>query len=64
MKCGIVYDPIFKKHRTGTGHPENPERASFIFQSLKERNILSATEQIPVKKCKSVFSFIAYTKNK
>lgn len=52
MKCGIVYDPIFKKHRTGTGHPENPERASFIFQSLKERNILSATEQIPVKKCK------------
>ena len=52
MKCGIVYDPIFKKHRTGSGHPENPERASFIYQSLKERNILSATEQIPVKKCK------------
>ncbi len=33
-RIGIVWDPIFLKHETGTRHPENPERLLSIKASL------------------------------
>ena len=63
MKCGIVYDSIFEKHITGSGHPESPQRASSIFQSLKEKSLLSNTVKIPVEKCKLEDLYLVHDRN-
>ena len=51
VDCGIVYDPIMEKHHTGAGHPERNNRASIIFQELKEKELLRFTKDIPIKQC-------------
>ena len=51
INCGIVYDPIFEKHQTGLGHPERTNRASFIFQKLKDHQLLQFTKSVPVHQC-------------
>jgi acetoin utilization deacetylase AcuC-like enzyme len=51
MKCGIVYDAIFKEHQTGLGHPEQKNRASFIYENLKDKELLQQTVSIPVREC-------------
>ena len=51
VNCGIVYDPFMEKHHTGTGHPERNNRASIIFQKLKEKELLRFTKDIPIKQC-------------
>ena len=51
VNCGIVYDPIMEKHHTGAGHPERNNRASIIFQKLKEKELLRFTKDIPIKQC-------------
>ena len=51
IKCGIVYDPVFEKHQTGLGHPEQKNRASFIFQKLQDQKLLQFTKNIPVQQC-------------
>ncbi len=33
-KVGYIYDPIYMKHDTGTGHPERPERVQVINKSI------------------------------
>ena len=44
------YDSIFEKHQTGLGHPEQKNRASFIFEKIKA-NLLQQTESIPIREC-------------
>ena len=34
-KTGFVYDPLYLEHRTGTGHPEAPERLAAIVGRLE-----------------------------
>ena len=51
MKCGIVYDSIFEEHQTGLGHPEQNDRASFVYQKIKEKELLRQTESIPLREC-------------
>jgi len=38
-KTGLVSDPIYKKHKTGPGHPESPKRLDAIAQALAARDI-------------------------
>ena len=51
IKCGIVYDPVFEEHQTGLGHPEQKNRASFIFQKIRDQKLLQYTKNIPVQQC-------------
>jgi acetoin utilization deacetylase AcuC-like enzyme len=46
-KTGLVSDPVYRKHKTGSGHPESPERLDAIAEALKAKDIaphLSAVE--------------------
>jgi len=33
-RTGLVYSPVYKKHLTGAGHPERPERCDAIMDAL------------------------------
>ena len=35
MKTALIHHPIFRKHDTGFGHPENPERYAVVVDALK-----------------------------
>ncbi len=35
MKTALVHHPIYQKHQTGEGHPENPQRYEAVMKSLK-----------------------------
>ena len=38
---GFVYDPIYLEHKTGSGHPERPERLTAIVGHLKKQGLLA-----------------------
>jgi len=38
---GFVYGDIYLRHKTGPGHPENPERLRAIVKRLKEKGLLT-----------------------
>src|SRR5690349_6665390 len=40
-RTAFMHDPLFKKHRTGAGHPECPEKYDAIMSVLKRRELLS-----------------------
>ncbi|MCZ6777432.1 MAG: histone deacetylase [Acidobacteria bacterium] len=46
-RTGIVRSPQFRRHRTGHGHPERPERLEAIDRRLEESGLLSRL--IPIK---------------
>ena len=35
LPTGVVYDPIYKQHLTGPGHPESPARCDAIMNALR-----------------------------
>lgn len=41
--CGVVYDSFYKRHLTGTGHPEKPERAAQVFENLEDSKLLGSS---------------------
>lgn len=43
---GIVFDPVFKRHITGPGHPERPERLDAIGSGLEWSGVLSTAYRI------------------
>ena len=51
MNCGIVYDSIFDEHQTGLGYPEQNNRASFVYQKIKDKQLLQQTKSIPLREC-------------
>ena len=51
MKSGIVYDSIFSKHDTGIHHPENDNRASYIFNQIKNEKFFNSIVKIPIQPC-------------
>ena len=52
MKCGLVYDLFFEKHRTGSGHPEQPVRASHVYREIVKAGLLPKTLKINPKACR------------
>ncbi len=38
-RTGFVYDPEYKKHVTGPGHPERPQRLDAVVKGLKESGL-------------------------
>ncbi|RMF10639.1 MAG: histone deacetylase [Candidatus Neomarinimicrobiota bacterium] len=41
---GILYDPLFLEHTTGTGHPETPRRLTHIVHTLQEKGLWNQVE--------------------
>lgn len=37
LKTGLVYDDIYLQHKTGSAHPENPQRLIAIMSALKDK---------------------------
>ncbi|RLF22082.1 MAG: hypothetical protein DRJ68_02030, partial [Thermoprotei archaeon] len=42
VKCCVIYDDVFLKHRTGAYHPERPQRLIDIMDALKSKGILKS----------------------
>ena len=39
LPTGVVYDPVYKQHITGLGHPESPSRCDAIMNALSNANL-------------------------
>lgn len=50
MNCGIVYDPFFEKHKTGTSHPEKFNRATYIYKHLEKKGYTDESYRININK--------------
>lgn len=48
-KTGFVSDPVFLQHHIAPGHPERPERMSFIQNAMKESGLMQQVKQINLK---------------
>jgi len=48
-KTGLVYDPAYKKHLTGSGHPERPERCDAVIQALRAAGFADALRDVPAR---------------
>jgi len=35
-KTGLVYDPLYREHQPGAGHPESPERCNAVMRGIAE----------------------------
>ena len=49
MKVGLVYDPIYLEHDTGT-HPENPRRLKAVMELLEKEGLLSRLHMLSPRK--------------
>jgi acetoin utilization deacetylase AcuC-like enzyme len=45
-KTGIVKDPIYLEHKTGSYHPESPERLEVIYEMLEDKDMAGRFEAI------------------
>lgn len=45
---GLVFDPRFKLHDTGHGHPERPARMDAVISGLEREGLVSASQTIDV----------------
>jgi acetoin utilization deacetylase AcuC-like enzyme len=45
-KTGIVKDPIYLEHKTGSYHPESPERLETIYEMLEGSDMAGSFEEI------------------
>jgi acetoin utilization deacetylase AcuC-like enzyme/formylglycine-generating enzyme required for sulfatase activity len=45
-KTGFLYDDIYIKHLTGSGHPEAPERLTVIVNRLKDKGLYGQLSEI------------------
>ena len=51
IKCGLVYDSFFEKHRTGSGHPEQPVRASRVYREIVQAGLIPQAFEIKPQAC-------------
>ena len=49
MTTGLLYDPVYKQHVTGTGHPERPERYDAAVQALEREGLVKELERIQAR---------------
>lgn len=40
MKTALIHHPVFELHKTGTGHPETPQRYRAIMEALQDDEVL------------------------
>ena len=52
MKCGLVFDLFLEKHETGSGHPEQPVRASHVYREIVKAGLLPRTLKVTPKPCR------------
>ena len=45
-KCGLIYDPLFSKHITGIGHPEQPRRVTQTYKSLQKAGLTDLCREL------------------
>ena len=45
-KCGLIYDPLFSKHITGIGHPEQPGRVTKTYKSLQKAGLTDLCREL------------------
>ena len=45
-KCGLIYDPLFSKHITGIGHPEQPGRVTQTYKSLQKAGLTDLCREL------------------
>jgi acetoin utilization deacetylase AcuC-like enzyme len=53
-RCGLLYDPVFLDHLTGSEHPECPDRASHAYEAIKGSGLLKQCIPIGTKMCQMV----------
>ncbi len=46
MATGFLYHPQFRKHLTGIGHPECPQRLQWVMKVLEESGVADLVEQV------------------
>ena len=46
QSCGLVYDSFFERHIPHSGHPDQSNRATHIFEGLKELDLLERSKLI------------------
>ena len=46
MTVGLVYHPDYLKHETGHGHPERPQRLTWILKGLEKANLLERVRRL------------------
>jgi acetoin utilization deacetylase AcuC-like enzyme len=47
-RVGLVLDPVFEAHDTGSGHPERPARLARIREVLVERGLTTRCTRVPI----------------
>jgi acetoin utilization deacetylase AcuC-like enzyme len=47
-RLGLVLDPVFEAHDTGSGHPERPARLARIREVLVERGLTTRCTRVPI----------------
>ena len=58
----IASSPIYQKHRTGTGHPECPERAFCIDAALKKAGLFLPQHELSLRAAKEEEISLCHTK--
>ena len=51
-KCGLLYDPVFLKHETGAGHPEQPQRVSHAHKAIVQAKLDQKVLPLTCSPCK------------
>ena len=47
MALALLLDPLFKDHRTGQGHPEQPARYEAVTHALESTHLLETSVRVP-----------------
>jgi acetoin utilization deacetylase AcuC-like enzyme len=56
-RIGLVLDPVFEEHDTGSGHPERAARLARIREVLNERGLTGKCTRIPIAQAKDAALF-------
>lgn len=46
LRTGLLLDDIYRRHETGAGHPEHPDRITVVNQRLRESGLTAKTQPI------------------
>ena len=49
MRTAVLYDPVFRRHRTGEGHPERPQRLEAVEAALERAGLIAAMTRTPAR---------------
>ncbi len=61
MATHLLLDPVFKRHATGNGHPERPERYDAVIAALRAPGLAKTLPAIPVRRADRDEPALAHT---